>query len=129
MGFVGEAALLWGCFGAYPYLGLLLLPPLTLMGLRSYLLYVQLCWGVAPAFLNPVPLASAASAPALLRRWDLNPNGEGSALFLLTLLTLTLGLWPGFLLKLLEEAAIQPELRWLTFPKTMLFLSQTNYVS
>lgn len=108
VGFVGEAALLWGCFGAYPYLGFLLLLPMTLMGLRSYLLYTQLCWGVAPAFLNPAPLgvAAAPGSALLLRRWDLNPAGEGTALLLL-------GLWPNLLPGLLEDAAAQPTLRWL----------------
>ena len=43
VGFVGEAALLWGCFEHFPYLGFLLLLPMTLMGLRNYLLYAQVC--------------------------------------------------------------------------------------
>jgi hypothetical protein len=114
VGFVGEATLLWGCFEYLPYLGLLLLLPMTLMGLRNYLLYAQLCWGVAPAFLGVRPLGSNPRGPALLRHWDLNPSGEGAVPLLLALLALLLGLWPTYPLALLESAGAQPELRWLS---------------
>jgi NADH-quinone oxidoreductase subunit M len=105
VGFVGEAPLLWGCFRAYPYAGLLLTLPTALMGLRCFLLHSQLCWGVAPAYLNPRPLAGGG---LLLRSWDISPGGEGAVTLALAGASLLLGLWPSPLLGLLAPAAVGP---------------------
>jgi heme/copper-type cytochrome/quinol oxidase subunit 1/NADH:ubiquinone oxidoreductase subunit 4 (subunit M)/heme/copper-type cytochrome/quinol oxidase subunit 2 len=107
VGFVAEAPLLWGVLQHHLYGGLLLLLPLSLMGLRSFLLYAQTAWGVAPAAFGPLPLEGGG---ALLRSWDLPlGRGEGVAPALLGGLTLLLGLWPGPLLELLDYAAAAPE--------------------
>ena len=116
VGFLGEAGMLWGCFQSFASVGLLALPAVGLMGLRNLLLYAQLCWGVAPAFMGPLVLrpsdasdASAAAAPEaslLLRHWDVAPGRDGLVLLLLTLLSLGLGIWPQPLLLLLEESSL-----------------------
>lgn len=114
VGFLGEAGMLWGSFHSFLAVGLLALPAVGLMGLRNMLLYAQLCWGVAPAFLGPLSLgplgtpeeAAAPEALLLLRHWDVTPNRDGLALGLLTLLSLGLGLWPQPLLLLVEEATL-----------------------
>ena len=106
IGFLGEAPLVWGVFGAHPYTGLLLLLPLSLMGVRSFLLYVQLCWGVAYGHFSPTPLPSGAQ---LLRHWDLSlGRGEGVVPALLAAATLLLGIWPQPLLGLLEIPSVGP---------------------
>ena len=105
VGFVGEAPLLWGCFRAYPYAGLLLTLPTALMGLRCFLLHSQLCWGTAPAYLNPRPLAGGG---VLFRSWDISPGGEGAVTLALAAASLLLGLWPSPLLGLLAPAAVGP---------------------
>lgn len=83
------------------------------MGLRNLLLYAQLCWGVAPAFMGPLvltpPTSAAVSLPEaslLLRHWDVTPGRDGLTLLLLTLLSLGLGIWPQPLLLLLEESSL-----------------------
>jgi NADH-quinone oxidoreductase subunit M len=117
VGFLGEAGLLWGCFQSFAAVGFLALPAVGLMGLRNLLLYAQLCWGVAPAFMGPLRLApptrsglpqgaAAPEATLLLRHWDLTPWRDGLTLLLLTALSLGLGLWPQPLLLLLEESSL-----------------------
>lgn len=116
VGFLGEAGLLWGCLQHFLAVALLTLPAVGLMGLRNLLLYAQLCWGVSPAFLNPLRLPTAETGPSegtpnpeallLLRHWDVLPLRDGLVLLLLAGLSLLLGLWPQPLLGLLEEAAL-----------------------
>lgn len=92
--------MLWGCFQSFGAVGFLALPAVGLMGLRNLLLYAQLCWGVSPAFMNPLLLphtpAAAAVKPLeaslLLRHWDVAPQGNGLTLLLLTGLSLGLGI-------------------------------------
>lgn len=111
VGFVGEAGLLWGCFQHFLSVGFLALPAVGLMGLRNLLLYAQICWGVTPAFLNPLRLppvapASAAETLLLLRHWDVVPLRDGMVLLMLAALSLLLGFWPQPLLGLLEEGTL-----------------------
>lgn len=112
VGFVGEAGLLWGCFQHFLSVGFLALPAVGLMGLRNLLLYAQICWGVAPAFLNPLQLPPVAPAAAtteallLLRHWDVVPLRDGLVLLMLAILSLLLGFWPQPLLGLLEEGTL-----------------------
>lgn len=113
VGFVGEAGLLWGCFQHFMLVGFLALPTVGIMGLRNLLLYTQLCWGVAPAFLNPLRLPKAGApetetpeALLLLRHWDVTPGRDGLVLLLLATLSLLLGFWPQPLLELLEESSL-----------------------
>ena len=150
-GFLAEAGLIWGLFGALPLTGLLLLVPLSVGALRNFLLFTQLCWGVAHRYTGAVALAdtgsdtgsdTGAGAPAgagaagagmttgaaagagtsaaaasskgnalapllLVRFWDVTLRGEGLVPALLALASLVLGLWPGFVLALLETAALE----------------------
>jgi hypothetical protein len=119
VGFLGEAGLVWGCLEHFPWVGLLTLPAMGLMGLRSLLLYAQLCWGVAPGFMGPLPLFTESAkatvdtreendgeALLLLRHWDVTPQRDGAVLLLLAVLGLLLGIWPQPLLQLLEETAL-----------------------
>lgn len=113
-GFLAEAGLVWGLFGALPLTGLLLLLPLSVGALRNFLLFTQICWGVAHRYTGAVAVASAGSppqqsaAPLLLNRfWDVTPAGEGLVLGILATATLVLGVWPGFVLEMLEAPALE----------------------
>jgi proton-translocating NADH-quinone oxidoreductase chain M len=113
-GFLAEAGLVWGLFGALPLTGLLLLVPLSVGALRNFLLFTQVCWGVAHRYTGAVVVASTGSpsqqsaAPLLLNRfWDVTPAGEGLVLGILATATLVLGVWPGFVLEMLEAPALE----------------------
>ena len=58
---LAEAGLIWGLFGALPLTGLLLLVPLSVGALRNFLLFTQLCWGVAHRYTGAVALADTGS--------------------------------------------------------------------
>jgi len=127
-GFIGEAPLVWGCYIHYPYAATLLLLPLSLMGVRSFLLYAQLCWGVAHGHSSPTPLRGGGT---LLRSWDLSlGRGEGVALALCSGGALLLGVWPQPLLGLLDYAALQSEVALLAHygPGFRTGLEQLNYL-
>jgi len=120
LGFIGEAGLVWGCFSYHPFCALMLFCPMMLMAIRSFLLYVQLCWGNLPSFFGPLYVGkarghSAAVKPShrifLGRSWDIFMEGEGTASFGLAFLGVGLGLWPGFFLEMLEEGAKTAALR------------------
>ena len=122
VGFIAEAPLIWGCFTHFPYCGFLMLFPVSLMAFRNFVLFAQICWGVPYNYLTPVKLQSGTESKGsviLAKIWDISIFGEGFTPVVFAILAVFLGIWPNFVLHLLNETAFQLENWYITFNKNL----------